>query len=122
MQYNKSLTHTVILAEESPITTGVVSNERVRDLCAGSERLAYSGDTGWFDDLPARVAGADLFVTECTYHTDDFEYHLNYQELSAHGRGFDCGRIILTHLGTEMTDRRGQCASETADDGLVIQI
>jgi ribonuclease BN (tRNA processing enzyme) len=89
---------------------------------AGSQRIAYSGDTGWFDGLAAQVAGADLFVTECTYHTNDFEYHINYQDLCAREREFDCGPIILTHLGKDMTDRRGQCAFETADDGLVIQI
>jgi hypothetical protein len=33
-----------------------------------------------------------------------------------------CGRIILTHLGAEMTDRRGRCDFETADDGLLIKL
>ena len=31
-------------------------------------------------------------------------------------------RIILTHLGAEMTDRRGQCEFETADDGLIVKL
>ena len=32
---------------------------------SGAQRIAYSGDTGWFDGLPQQVAGADLFLCEC---------------------------------------------------------
>ncbi len=89
---------------------------------SGRERIAYSGDTGWFDALPAQVGAADLFVCECTYHDFDFEYHLNHEELSARREAFECGRIVLTHLGAEMADRRGRCGFETADDGLAIKL
>ena len=88
----------------------------------GPRRLAYSGDTGWFDDLPDRVAGSDLFVCECTYRKNNFEYHLNYDTLVSQRDRFDCGRILLTHLGDEMADRRGQCSFETADDGLSVRL
>ncbi len=87
---------------------------------AGKQRIGYSGDTGWFDDLPRRVRGVDLFVCECTYHVAGFEFHLNHQALVAHKPEFDCGRMVLTHLGSEMSARRGECAFETADDGLRI--
>jgi ribonuclease BN (tRNA processing enzyme) len=90
-------------------------------LQAGRRRIAYSGDTGWFDELPARVAGADLFICECTYHSFEFEYHLNHERLVERRDLFDCGRMVLTHLGSEMTDRRGQLHLETADDGLSIK-
>ena len=88
----------------------------------GSRRMVYSGDTGWFDALPARVAGADLFVSECTYAQPGFEYHLNYELLLEHFHGFDCGRVLLTHLGAEMAHRRGRCEIETADDGLQLKL
>lgn len=88
----------------------------------GGERVAYSGDTGWFDALPRRVAGSDLFICECTFHSFEFEYHLNHGELVARRDEFDCGRIVLTHLGSEMTDRRGRGPFETADDGLVVPL
>lgn len=91
---------------------------------AGGLTIAYSGDTGWFQELPRRVAGADLFICECTYHThnQDFVYHLSYDELSERHKEFDCGRIILTHLGEEMSARRGTCDLETADDGLTVRL
>jgi ribonuclease BN (tRNA processing enzyme) len=88
----------------------------------GARRVAYSGDTGWFNELPRRVAGVDLFVCECTYHDTDFEFHLNHQTLLAHKPEFDCGRMLLTHLGSEMSARRGEAAFETADDGLLIRL
>jgi ribonuclease BN (tRNA processing enzyme) len=91
-------------------------------LDTGSERIAYSGDTGWFDALPLRVAGAHLFICECTYSSNVFDYHLDYEQLTRKRSRFDCDRIVLTHLGEQMSERRGRCAIETADDGLTLRI
>ena len=88
----------------------------------GGPTIVYSGDTGWFDALPRQVAGAELFVCECTYHTSGYEYHLSYEELLAQREHFDCGRMLITHLGSEMADRRGSCEFEAADDGLKLRI
>jgi ribonuclease BN (tRNA processing enzyme) len=88
----------------------------------GRERIAYSGDTGWFDALPALVAGSQLFICECTYYSFPFEYHLNHQLLASRRELFDVGRIVITHLGAEMAARRGESAFETADDGVVVRI
>ena len=85
-------------------------------------RIACSGDTGWFDELPLRVAGSDLFICECTYHRDAFEYHLSHEQLVANRKRFDCGRLVITHLGEEMAERRASCQFEAADDGLTLQI
>jgi len=88
----------------------------------GKHRIAYSGDTGWFDELPGQVAGSDLFITECTNFYRGFEYHLSHEVLVENKSLFDCGRIILTHLGDEMAERRGTCDFETADDGLELRL
>jgi ribonuclease BN (tRNA processing enzyme) len=88
----------------------------------GDARIAYSGDTGWFEELPTHVAGSDLFICECTYRSNPFEYHLNYDLLVKQSERFDCGRILLTHLGDEMTEHRGKVDFETADDGLRIRL
>lgn len=85
---------------------------------AGAASLVYSGDTGWFDALPDQTRGSDLVVSECTFYDFEFEYHLNYQTLRERAEELDCGRLVLTHLGSEMTDRRGLLEIETADDGL----
>ncbi len=58
----------------------------VRD---GGQRIVYSGDTGWFDALPAHARGADLFICECTFAHRDFEFHLNLDQLSQRKHEFD---------------------------------
>jgi ribonuclease BN (tRNA processing enzyme) len=85
-------------------------------------RVVFSGDTGWFDALPAYAAGADLFVCECTNLEPIFEYHLSLEEIRAHRDELDCGRLVLTHLGDEMAAQRGKLELETADDGLMIRL
>jgi ribonuclease BN (tRNA processing enzyme) len=93
-------------------------------LDTGRERVVYSGDTGWFDALPHHARGAHLFICECTFHRPlaGFEFHLSHEELAARRGEFDCGRMILTHLGEQMAERRGACAFETADDGLALEL
>jgi ribonuclease BN (tRNA processing enzyme) len=89
---------------------------------AGGRRITYSGDTGWFDALPARVRGSELFVCECTFVSPEFEYHLSLEELAGRRAEFDCGRMILTHLGEAMRSREQHDAYEVADDGLVAKL
>ncbi|MEN8182240.1 MAG: MBL fold metallo-hydrolase [Myxococcota bacterium] len=88
----------------------------------GSHRVVFSGDTGWFDGLPAHAAGADLFICECTNLDPGFEYHLSLGELRERLGEFDCGRLVLTHLGQDMAPERGRCEIETADDGLILHL
>jgi ribonuclease BN (tRNA processing enzyme) len=91
-------------------------------VACGADRVVYTGDTGWFDALPAAAAGARLFICECTFLSRGIEHHLSYEEISERRGHFDCGRMILTHLGEEMAARRGACDIETADDGLSVRI
>lgn len=89
---------------------------------AGGRTIAYTGDTGWFDDLPTRLRGADLAICECTFLAPEFEMHLDYATLAERAPTLGCGRLVLTHLGTAMAARRGQLDLETADDGLAIEV
>ena len=50
------------------------------------------------------------------------EYHLDLETLDAKRDQFDCGRMLLTHLGAEMSNRRGKLEIETADDGLAVDL
>jgi ribonuclease BN (tRNA processing enzyme) len=88
----------------------------------GRRRIAYSGDTGWFEGLDQGMRGADLCICECTFFEPGFEYHLDYQTLAARADAFAGARLVLTHLGASMSERRGRLALETADDGLVLRI
>jgi ribonuclease BN (tRNA processing enzyme) len=91
-------------------------------LDTGADRIVYSGDTGWFDGLPGHVRGADLFICECTFVRNEYQYHLSYDDLITRKGEFDCHRMVLTHLGEAMSARRGSWAIETADDGMVLRI
>lgn len=88
----------------------------------GRESIAYSGDTGWFDDLPRAIAGSSLFVCECTFERAGLDFHLSLEELREHRDDLDVGRLILTHLGDGMSSRRGQLELETADDGYAVKL
>ncbi|MDP6977684.1 MAG: MBL fold metallo-hydrolase [Myxococcota bacterium] len=87
-----------------------------------SRRIVYSGDTGWFDELPEHTQGADVFVCECTYCTAGFEMHLSLEQLEAREKELAAERTILTHLGGDMSRARKEVGYETADDGLRVKL
>ncbi|MBW2282838.1 MAG: MBL fold metallo-hydrolase [Deltaproteobacteria bacterium] len=82
--------------------------------------LVFTGDTGWHDDLPRHVGSADLLISECVFMQRNFEFHLNHERLHSERERFDCGRIILTHLGAEVLDALDRVEFDTATDGLEI--
>lgn len=88
----------------------------------GGHRVVYSGDTGWFDDLPQYTQGSDLFICECTSYDRGLAFHINFRDIYEHREKLGARRVILTHLGPEMSSRRGSCPMETADDGLKITL
>ena len=88
----------------------------------GSRTVVYTGDTGWFSDLPRLSAGADLLISECTLYDQQLDFHLSLEELYEHRAEFDVGSLILTPLGAAMAGRRGQLELDTADDGLIVKL
>ena len=87
------------------------------------KKIAFSGDSGWTDDLIKFTAGADLFMCECTYfESAHLDFHMNYPELERRRSLFDVGRMILTHVGREVLEKRDKLRLETAHDGLKIQV
>lgn len=85
--------------------------------------VAFSGDTGWTEDLVGLSAGTDLFLCECTYfESDHLDFHLNYPLLMKnHGR-FTAKRILLTHLGREVIDHQREIEIEMATDLMKISV
>jgi ribonuclease BN (tRNA processing enzyme) len=89
--------------------------------CAG-KTVAYSGDTGWTEDLFRVADGADLFICECSYYYEDTEGHLSYQTLLRRRADFACKRMILTHMGDDVLDRLETLELEAASDGARIVV
>jgi len=93
-------------------------------LCVEYEgrRIAYSGDTGWTEDLIRVADGADLFICEASYYEKDTEGHVSYQTLSRRRSDFNCKRMILTHMGDDVLARLDSLEIEAASDGLRIEL
>ncbi len=89
----------------------------------GGKTIAFSGDTGWTEDLIALSAGADLFLCECTYYDQpSLDFHISYTQFSTQRPRFSARRLVLTHIGREVLERESQIADEMANDGSVIEI
>ena len=84
--------------------------------------LAFSGDTGWTDNLYKIADAADLFICECNFYSTELASHLNYQKIIAERDNLKCRRIILNHLGAEMLDNMDMCELECGSDGMIIEI
>ena len=99
-----------------------------RDLClalkiaVGGKTIAFSGDTGWVDDLVSFTAGADLFLCECTYFDNPLMVHLSYPLLESKRHYFDVKRMMLTHIGREVLERSSQLKMELAADGMRVEV
>ena len=98
-----------------------VAAHGLRIECA-DKALAYSGDTAWTDALPRLAAGADLFICESSRYDTPVPGHLDYQTLLAKRAQLACRRLVLTHMGSEVLDRRDSLEIECAEDGMVIDL
>jgi len=92
-------------------------------VAVGDKIIAYSGDTGWTDELPEISRDADLFLCECTYFESvDLSFHLNYPLIAANRHRFDTKRMILTHIGREVLQHENEISIEMAYDGMRIEL
>jgi ribonuclease BN (tRNA processing enzyme) len=82
--------------------------------------IAYSGDTQWTDRLVAAASGTDLFICESYFYEKRIPFHLDYSTLMQHRSEFDCKRIVLTHMSSDMLSRLAELQVQTAHDGLEI--
>jgi ribonuclease BN (tRNA processing enzyme) len=84
--------------------------------------IAFSGDSGWTDDLIPFAEGADLFLCECTYYESaHLDFHMNYPRLESQRERFKVKRMILTHVGREVLAHANDVRIETAIDGMEVQ-
>ena len=84
--------------------------------------IAYTGDSAWTEHMPVLARDADLFITECYFHSKPVPYHMNYTDIEAHRGELTAKRTVLTHMATEMLERQGDVPEQCAYDGLRIEI
>ena len=86
------------------------------------KRILYSGDTGWTDALITQSLGTDLFICECCFFETRVDFHLDYPRIAEHRAEFGCKRLVLTHIGQEVAQRRAEIDYEISADGMEIEI
>ena len=92
------------------------------EIIVGDLKIVYSGDCGWTEELPAHTQGADLFICECMFFESRSDTHLDYPRIMENRDRIGAKRILLTHMGQEVLDRRDEVCIEMAHDGLVIEL
>ena len=83
--------------------------------------FAYSGDTSWHPNLIPLSDGADLFVCECNFYEREAAAHLNYLSLRKKLDQLKAERIVMTHLGDEMLEKKEELELEALEDGQQIR-
>lgn len=65
--------------------------------------IAYSGDTGWTENLIPLIKDTDLAIIECNFYSEEIDIHLNFRqslELIPYTK-----RLVLTHFGSEVPEK-----------------
>lgn len=65
--------------------------------------IAYSGDTGWTEELIPLVKDTQLAIVECNFFNTELDIHLNYHQVTRLKSLTD--KIALIHLGSEVINR-----------------
>jgi ribonuclease BN (tRNA processing enzyme) len=88
----------------------------------GGRSILYSGDTGWTEDLVKQSQDTDLFICECCFFETRVDFHLDYPRIAENRERFGCQRLVLTHVGREVSQRRDQVEGEISSDGMAITL
>jgi ribonuclease BN (tRNA processing enzyme) len=84
--------------------------------------IAYTGDSEWTEHMPTLAHDADLLIAECYFYRKPVRFHLNYPDIQEHRNELRAKRLILTHMGREMLEHKGEVPEECAYDGLRIEL
>jgi ribonuclease BN (tRNA processing enzyme) len=94
-------------------------------LTSDQTRFAYTGDTGWNDNILPLSDGTDLFVTECYSGERSVPNHIDWNTLKSNLPAITAKQTAVTHLGRSAL----ACVKDmqtagliVADDGKVIDL
>ncbi|MBX2806362.1 MAG: MBL fold metallo-hydrolase [Hyphomicrobiales bacterium] len=91
----------------------------------GEKIFAFSGDSGWTDNLIRAGRGADLYLMECYQYDLDLPMHLTYKRIECESSAIGAKKIMLTHMADEMLAKRNLVDANRfliADDGMIVHI
>jgi len=103
-----------------PAAHSAATNPHCLRLRIDNTIIAYSGDTGWTDELLRVSMDADLFICEGSTWTTPVKQHMSISELLTHMHRIQAKRIVLTHLGEEAIRNIDEIPLTVAVDGMVL--
>jgi ribonuclease BN (tRNA processing enzyme) len=87
--------------------------------------VAFTGDTGWTENVIAAGSGADLYLMECYQYDFRLDLHMDYLRIEEQAAAIGAKRILLTHMGDAMLARRQDVDLSRfmlAEDGMSVEI
>ncbi len=90
----------------------------------GDKVFAFSGDSGWADNVVTAGHKADLYLLECYMYDFKLPVHLDYVTIARHFDAIGAKRIVLTHMSESMIAQSGDidhARCKAAEDGMVIE-
>ncbi len=82
----------------------------------GRKTFAYTGDTGWNDNIIPLAGRSDLFVTECYSGERSIPNHVDWHTLRRNLPDIGAKKIAVTHLGRSAL----ACTREMEAEGLIV--
>lgn len=86
------------------------------------KQLLYSGDSAWTPRFIEEARGVDLFLCECSFYDEGSGNHVRYLTLREYFARLECKTLVLTHMGSEMLERKDDLPGTFAEDGMVLEI
>lgn len=87
--------------------------------------IAFTGDTGWTENLCRAAKGADLLISECFQYDLHLDLHLDYETIDANFERLGAKRVLLTHMGEAMLAETGKVDRSRyllAEDGMTLDL
>jgi ribonuclease BN (tRNA processing enzyme) len=92
---------------------------------ADGKIFAFSGDTGWCENVIHVGRNAGLYLIECSTYKTKLGMHLDYETIARNMDAIGANHYLLTHMSEEMLvqkDKIGPLKFHFAHDGLIIDI
>jgi ribonuclease BN (tRNA processing enzyme) len=92
---------------------------------AEGKTIAFTGDTGWTENLCRAASGADLLISECFQYDLKLDIHLDYKTIDANFARLGAKRVLLTHMGEAMLAERDKVDRSRyllAEDGMSLDL
>jgi ribonuclease BN (tRNA processing enzyme) len=92
---------------------------------ADGKVFAFSGDSGWVENIVRAGHNADLYLIECYEYDFKLNMHMDYLTIAENFDTIGAGKLLLTHMSEGMLARQHEVDKNRcliAEDGMVIDI